>query len=582
MQGNEEERAIRQICLKLTPPLLLSTPSRWRAVEDEDQLANSAGISAKDRVIQNAKVATDWIEVEVPKQLEYLKKQLEGIEIANLSIELRTLIAITLTRFISYRKSAFQPFSINVWTSSERNLFASPKNDEIARTIVRLHMSSEGNHTIPLDVIDVILQSYIRPLFSTTPSSRINETSGRTKQASKIQSAGAGPREDETIWKGGDLKRAKEMKCVGEEMLHTEEGSISLQSRHMGIGAESILFACCESIEGASIQDGDKWDRYWTQILPPLLQLLEDPSPRFRLAGTQILSATLLAGYEDPKRRQKIGTLLLRTGVAELFRSTLLSNLTFISVQISGALLQSTAEAYVKLVRTTTEDLIARHDRPQAYLVSDGGRARFEQFSQLIEDGVLRVWAYAPSTSTLFEIGEIEQFQDRLGGSEYEDFDVIDASIHILKQAAHSDNLGSGIMRYLDVTLEFLLQQLSGLEAKVERSIQKKLSDTKKESFINLRRQIVAAEAILSILQASSDCPLVEDWGAKCITTCAKCWYVCQIHVLKGAHLARLEELIHSLVQFFYQNYKASSDETLQTISKLDPSAFNGFLNSHA
>ena len=360
----DEERAIRQICVQLTPPLLLSSPGRWRLVEDEDQMTNNAGISAKERVIQNVKEVTDWIEIEVPKQLQHLKRLIGGHSNAQYSIQLRALLAITLTKFISFRKAISQSYSINAWTSSERSLFTSPKNDELASAILRLSLFPEGNDALPLEVIDAIFQSYIRPLFSSTPSASINESNGRAKQTSKMHSEGAGPREDETVWKGGDMKRAAKMNCFGQEMLVSEKGCTSLQSRHMGIGAESVLFACCKSIEAASVQDGDIWERYWTEVLPPLLQLLEDPSPRFRLAGTQILSATLLAGYKDPKRRQKLCTLLLRTGVAELFRSTLLTNLTFISVQISGALLQSTADAYIKLVHITSLTLSYHFNSP--------------------------------------------------------------------------------------------------------------------------------------------------------------------------------------------------------------------------
>lgn len=581
MEG-EKEKAIRQICIQLTPTLLLSTPNRWRAVEDEDQLANNAGIPAKDRVVQNAKLVTDWVQIEVPKQLQSLKRLIEGEPAAQFSIQLRTLVAITLSRFISYRKAIAQPFSINVWTSSERNLFTSPENEEIASKILRLPIFSEENDTLPLDVVDTILQLYIRPLFSSTPSASINESSGRARQKSKLHTAGSGPREEETIWKGGDIKRSSQMKCLGQEMLISEDGSTSLQTRHMGIGAESVLFACCKSIEAASIQDADSWDKYWTEILPPVLQLLEDPSPRFRLAGTQILSTTLLAGYKDSKKIQKIGSLLLRTGVAELFRSTLEINFTFISVQISGALLQSTAEAFVRLMRITTEDIIVTgDDNLQLCVSSDGGRARFEQFNLLVEDGVLRVWAYAPSTTTLFEIGEIEQAQNRVEGDEYEDVDVIDASIAVLKQAAQTENLGAAIVRYLDVTLEFLVQQLCGIQAKLERAKSKKLSGTNAVFLVNLHREIVSAEAILSVLQASGDCPYVEDWVGKCILICAECWFKCRTSHLEGPHFARLEELIHSIVEFFRQKYKVSSEECLQKIVKIDPSTFKDFVTLH-
>ncbi|PWN34851.1 uncharacterized protein FA14DRAFT_160277 [Meira miltonrushii] len=578
---NDKEKAIRQICMQLTPTLLLSTPSRWRAVEDEDQLANNTGISAKDRVVQNAKVVTDWVQVEVPKQLQSLKQLMEGIPIDHFSIQLRALIAITVSKFISYRKAIAQPFSINVWTSSERYLFTSPENGEIASRILRLPIFSESNDTLPLDVVDTILQSYIRPLFSTTPSASINESSGRAKQKSKMHTAGSGPREDEIVWKGGDPKRSAQMKCLGQDMLITKDGSTPLQSRHMGIGAESVLFACCKSIEAAPLQDGDTWDRYSAEILPPLFQLLEDPSPRYRLAGTQILSTTLLAGYKDPSRRLKVESLLLRTGLADLIRSIFEINFTFISVQISGALLQSTAEAFVKLMRITTEDLVINDDPSPAHVVSDGGRARFEQFSLLVENGVLRVWAFAPSTTTLFEIGEDEQAQNRAEGDEYEDVDVIDASIEILKQAAQSDNLGTGIVRYLDVTLEFLMHQLSGIQDKLQRAREKKLNGNGKVSLVNLHREIVSAEAVLSILQASSDCPYVEDWCGKCILICAQCWFNCRNHYMKGPHSARLDEVINSIVGFFRQHYAATSYECLQSIAKIDDVVFKEFVDLH-
>lgn len=600
------EEDVRKTCQQLVPPLLLATPSGWRLVEDEEATAG-AGDSAQQRVVRNAKAVTEWVQSEAPDKLRRLSRLVDrgneddddddktgSSSTSDISLQIKALIATTAARFISPRKrSNAETFSINAWTNDERSLWTSPENEQLARQILQQPMllsstrsDDEGKRTarfLQMDIVDSLLQSYLRPLFSTTPATSINEATGRARKANNKPTAGGAPLEDEVIWKGGDLKRAQQMRLQGNLVVASEHGGQDvLQARHSGLGCEGVFYICCLAINHVHEDENDAWSQYWAQILPPLLQLLEDPSPRFRLAGTRILSETLLSDSRDPKRQIRVGTLLLRTGVAQIFRQALEASLTFISGRLAGALLQSTAEAWLSLISVTTDELSATQGRSAhaLNLDADGGRARFEGLSKLIDDGVLRVWAYAPTSMTSYDLEDLAvtpTIREPVGETR-ERGDVIDASIAILVRMTSADALGVGIVRYLDVTLEFLTQQLLDIEGKVERAKQKGADSTYR---LSLERQVLAAEAIEALINVCTACPAIEPWCARCVTSATRCWLVLQETNDDGARSSGLLSRLGGIIDALHRAKPDRLQHALRHLLELDRTTFTPFLGPH-
>ncbi|UZJ51781.1 hypothetical protein CBS101457_001101 [Exobasidium rhododendri] len=380
---------------------------------------------------------------------------------------------------------------------------------------------------LDIGLVTHLLECYLKPLFSCTPSSSINASTGRAAKGSSrfVDSTDISSRaalmEDEIIWKGGDVESAAKKDLFGSRIVFDVDCKAGiLQRRHRGLGSCNVLYICCCSIQALKIGTYNSWEQYWPLVLPPLLILLEDSSPIYRLLGSRILNTTLLRAKNNT---MTTGTLLLRSGVATLFRQNLEASLTFISAKLSAPLLQSAAESLILLSQCTTADLRTSLS-PSSHVVQDGGRERFSQLGKLIDEGVLRVWAYAPaSLSSLQESREAPTealLEDDIELREA--IDVVDASIVVISRLTQDDALGIGVARYLDVGLEFLTAQLMGLENKLERR-----KDSKRGT-VSLQREVYSAKAIEALLVVCKAAPGVRIWSSRCLDGVVRCWTLLQ------------------------------------------------------
>lgn len=401
---------------------------------------------------------------------------------------------------------------------------------------------------LDLQIVQSLLTGYLKPLFQATASNRIHSTTGRAaKPIANLVDAGSSrgaPLEDDVMWKGGDMDSAQRTTIIGGRVLeHVDGGSNDseelLRTRHAALGCTGVLYVCCSSLQiAAQNAQGahDPWTDHWPFLLPPLLQLLEDPTPRYRLLGTCILAGTLL-GYP----LSRMSTLLLRTGIAPLFQQCLETNLTHISHKLAPPLLDATADAWVRLAELTTDTLYGHSTLPNVQ--RDGGRARYDRLSKLMDEGVLRVWAYSPSSINIEDIyfagsdGLDSESTEHSGRSHdrnhttkydstllatYESDDSINTTMDIVIRLARQDVLGIGIVRYMNVVLDFLVTQLAAtLEAKVVRWRQKPPSTG---ALPNVAREWHTARALNAFIQASSSCPALDSWIPRTLLAVARCW----------------------------------------------------------
>lgn len=459
--------------------------------------------------------------------------------------------------------------------------------------------------SVDAEIAVFLLGEYIRPLFRTTQSNNVSSSTGRAKNPTANlvdQSARRGaPLDDEVIWKGGDLRTARNVRVLGSAIVtglvethdvsdsNKRDLSEAIAERHAGLGCAGVLYVCLSSIRDAvrrsvtsraasDATNDDLWAEHWPLLLPPLLQLLEDPAPRYRLMGTAILGKTVL-GAADPHAgsncidddaqahlRMRMSSLLLRTGVASLLARTLDANVTQISHGLAAALFQATSEAWLQLTSLTSADMArhdGRHGQYRAILANvkdDGGKARYERLSELIDAGILRTWAYAPSSARVEDIldpdgaeseadtggGSVETEDDARGldygwevcKESYEADNLLDVTFEALARLAGPGFLGVGIVRYLDACLEFLLQHLTaGLESKVSRWRQRETEQHKQRGAAqtasvggmtaplpSLSRECCAANAVLALVNAARLCPGLKAWTAQCLIAAAKCW----------------------------------------------------------
>ncbi|KAK0546403.1 hypothetical protein OC845_004598 [Tilletia horrida] len=142
-------------------------------------------------------------------------------------------------------------------------------------------------------------------------------------------------------------------------------------------------------------------------IIPPLLTLLEDSDPHFRLMGARFLLGCVL----DPgsQARGVPGSLLVRTNVVPLLIRALETSFTFTSTGRAHVLLDAALGAARQLVILTTAPILysrpaveeekarrsgAGNGVPHSSIPQDQGKARAEQLSRIISEGIFRVWSF--------------------------------------------------------------------------------------------------------------------------------------------------------------------------------------------
>jgi hypothetical protein len=323
-----------------------------------------------------------------------------------------------------------------------------------------------------------------------------------------------------------------------------------------------VLFICCDSLMADRQGAGEILRERWPLVLPPLLAILEDSSPLYRLIGSRILSTTLLR-----KNTSHVGSLLLQTGVATLLRQRLESNLTFISTELSAALLQSSADTLILLSQATTVDMYEVSSAPRN-AIQDGGKERFDQLSRLMDEGVVRVWVYAPTTVASMDLNTEVSSQE---GSDLEPSDILNASINVLIRLTEKECLGIGIARYLDLTLEFLTAQMIGLEARLDRKCK---SD---RTSITLDREICSARAIEALLMVCKQAPGVLTWSSRCLDAVARCWTLLQDR-REEDKVKNLFAHLHNIVQALVDAQPHLMAQNLQKLIALDKATFEALV----
>ncbi|SPO41822.1 uncharacterized protein PSFLO_07304 [Pseudozyma flocculosa] len=186
-----------------------------------------------------------------------------------------------------------------------------------------------------------LLDIHIQPLYrASAQSGPTDPTTGRKRAPAPghalLVSPGMGVHDslDEVpAWKGGDVTVPPAAAAAAANAGGGAALAPSLAQRDSALGnwnvlayAIVLLRRCCA---GADDDDGDDvWRRTWYRLVPPLMALLEDHEPRFRLAASRLVQLLLLPSSSSNDEERGIDATLVRTtGIATLLESGLEANL---------------------------------------------------------------------------------------------------------------------------------------------------------------------------------------------------------------------------------------------------------------
>ncbi|MBW0494264.1 hypothetical protein O181_033979 [Austropuccinia psidii MF-1] len=205
----------------------------------------------------------------------------------------------------------------------------------------------------------------------------------------------------------------------------------------------------------------------WPLLIPPIITLLEESTPRYRLRGLQ-MSISLLEHTPSP--------IICRTGIDSLLQSFFSTTFSFLNIPQTLDLLNSTFEANLKLIES--QWLASQKNRQDQV-------ARYNRYDQLMEESVFNVLAFGKTR---------EKHTNSIN-----DFIIIRMSnmVHML---------GYPIGRYLRVILPFLCETLLNL-------------DSNQPSWITIQ---LANKLIVDLF---STCPdLLVKWKSRIIVVLATVW----------------------------------------------------------
>ncbi|KAG5635343.1 hypothetical protein H0H81_011646 [Sphagnurus paluster] len=116
----------------------------------------------------------------------------------------------------------------------------------------------------------------------------------------------------------------------------------------------------------------DQYANLWHLIIPPVMSLLDDFAAKYKLRGCEIVAEMLL---------QVPGSLLKRTGLDSLIRSSLNTCLTYLNNPEAPQLIKASVATSLALTKLTT---------------SAGSAEQFDQLCALLGDGIISgIWLYA-------------------------------------------------------------------------------------------------------------------------------------------------------------------------------------------
>ncbi|PWN87916.1 hypothetical protein FA10DRAFT_281439 [Acaromyces ingoldii] len=450
--GDDDRARVEETCRLLTPPTRLSSVSGASA-----SAANDDG----------------WVKGQVSRLLEQLHEQALRCP-AEAGVELRSKIFVAAARFIDVRR----PRPRHRSSSAPRDAFLPPtaadeeKTQAVARSILLAVLGQQEQQSATVALARHVLAHYIKPLFSATQTDSVRTDTGRaaSKPAGLVDNPlhrATSTAEEDIVWKGGglDLASTAAVRVLGEPMLLQIEGD----HRNAALGCCHVLGAACQSLgRGATLtktttttteedeEDVDAWPDLWPLVLPPLLTLLEDAGPRFRLVGARILATSLLSPG-SVEARLRVASLMGRTGLAPLLFAALETSFAYAassSDPYAAPLLEASTDAHIRLALLL---------RPRPGSGSGPGSDNDEHSQRLrlytvLDDAVLRIWAYS-STSSSSPATPSDKDEDGC-----EPTDVLRTTLATLLRLSQPDALGPAMAPYLDTLLDFLCAHFGSAE----------------------------------------------------------------------------------------------------------------------
>lgn len=355
------------------------------------------------------------------------------------------------------------------------------------------------------------------------------------------------------VWKGGALDGEGRRFLVSnvEDDPSQVNANSRVGERNQVLGSWNVLAWCIDTISKAQLFDKstsleeNPWDTSVSLVLPPLLALLDDPTPHFRFIGATILGRCALRSFEEKSNDtplEELGsippTLLIRLGVAPLLLDSLESSLTYTNDERDGSgprLLDASLRASRALILLTTFNSNSAIISPSTFLEDDAGSARSLKLHSLVVEGILKVWSYLPSIPSSFTTSERQQ-------AHHSTLQITFYWLQILCK-----DLGAFSARFSGLVIEFLSSKLDLGFDQLEDELPKRQKEM--ELFWkNLEGKVLtclAASAalkqllnsLLSVSQSQSipsstskEVPEVsippsfELWGEGMVAACARCW----------------------------------------------------------
>ncbi|CAO1636526.1 unnamed protein product [Sympodiomycopsis kandeliae] len=535
---------IEQTCLQLTPPFDLQ--------EGYDAFATPVSDEARSW-------CDKWRAEEAGRLLRRLSSEYSAYSIRRLwsgakpcaeDTALRSKILIATARFL-------QAFPWSTATSRQ-----------IALTLI-----ARPGLRPSVDTIEVILRQHVRSLFVSPLPGSVNEQGRlRHQDGNLTASMRAGIIDEGELWKG---KRAADVPDV--EMR-----------RNVGAGSHAVLGLCLSGIRHLSKKDTTSaaegaWERFWPVLIPPLMTMIQDSDPLWRCRGTSLLNRYLLKP-EPPAtgssmhhwgfhfRRESIAAIsggpsvshgsalemLQRANLIPLLQETLYTSVTYLSHSSGAALLDDSIASLIKFSDTYPAK----------------SREQVEEYMKIIQNGILRTWTFMPRNMTV-------------GDDSSDETDILSITFDHLSTL--TTKLGMFSARFLDVVLEFLVAQITGL---YDSLAMEAASGSIRKTQIKSARTSKAVKSMIAIIQAclpsannfdasnvAPHPPNLSVWCTPSLIAIVKVWLALYDHDLvdnEGRRSDRSTKELLTQLQHCWKTwcnlFPEKSSEVYKRVYKTDPS----------
>ncbi|PWN17819.1 hypothetical protein BCV69DRAFT_123051 [Microstroma glucosiphilum] len=296
-----------------------------------------------------------------------------------------------------------------------------------------------------LAVIRHVLRDHLRSLFASSSPGAVNEEGRlRHERAHLSNSAKMSAYLEGEKWKG-----KQRTDIPGLDMARSD-----------GAGSHLTLKVCLNMIATLSSSRKQKrpneepWEALWPLIVPPLVTLIEDSDPVWRERGTRLLVEQVLTrrtpgsvGHKNLSASELQAVpvqLLQRSNLVPLLQTTLFNSLTYLSHPVGASLLHYALSALILLARS----------------LSERSRERAEMLMRILQEGVLRTWTFMPKSTMPTSLDQDEE-EGGEGEEPATEIDVLTTTFtHLTSLCIELEILSA---RFLDVALDFLSAQISGL-----------------------------------------------------------------------------------------------------------------------